>query len=160
MEGPAVSKAEAKAQAARQAQFEQQQQLHHYAQSGDSDANTAAAADAMIETPVNRVLMQTSTTGLLDVRTVLGRGRAHKRGDLRSIRVGADTWPFVLEAQTDVASAGLSRMLARLKHDAELQAVRFVGSLKRYHQLDKEIAFHLEEEAALQQLLKQQEEEY
>jgi hypothetical protein len=107
------------------------------------------------ETPVNRVLMQTSTTGLIDVRAVmtehkhptfetdipLPRKHKYRRSDLSTVEVSHDKWPFYLEHQADVASAGLVRMLAQLKNDAEMQAVKFITHYKRFKQLDREINF-------------------
>jgi hypothetical protein len=159
-EGPAMNKKAAAAIAAHQAQYEQ-------ALKQDSDEQRPVH-----ENPVNRVLMQTSTTGLIDVRAVMTEHvqQPHKRADLSTIRVRSDRWPFHLEQQADVASAGLVNMLSQYKHDAEMQAIKvrnihllfrdkdylvvwqLITHLKKYRQLDREINFHLEEEEALRML--------
>jgi hypothetical protein len=156
LEGPAISKKATKAQAALQAQYEAAQAAQAQAKrDGDNSDPLAEEKHLIKETPVNRVLMQTSTTGLIDVRAVMTehkhptsetdmpqpRKHKYRRSDLSTVEVSHDKWPFYLEHQADVASAGLVRMLAQLKNDAEMQAVKFITHYKRFKQLDREINF-------------------
>ena len=104
--------------------------------------------DSKKETPVNKVLMQTSSVGVLDVRAVMSDesiASRIKKGNLEDIRVRADRWPFYLESQYDRASSGLVNMLAQLQDEAESQAIRFISATKKFKSLDKRVEFVLEE---------------
>ena len=102
-----------------------------------------------VETIFNRVLMQTSTAGMLDVRAIMSDEAVSsriKRGDLTDIRIPVDRWPFYLEMQQDTASRGLVNMISTLRNEAESQAIRFISSIRRKKAIEKQIMFALEEE--------------
>ncbi len=112
-------------------------------------SNLAPPHDNFEETPINRVLMQTSTAGMLDVRAVMSDEAVSsriKRGNLENIRIPADRWPFYLEIQQDTASRGLTNMITALRQDAEAQAIKFLSLMRKKKALEERIAFALEEE--------------
>lgn len=112
--------------------------------SHQADLEVEVAAD----TPVTRVLLQVSTTAAFELKSIDRESSMvtrMKKGNLESIVVGVQKWPFLLESQSEIASRELISMLTKLKDESEVLGVKFISLLKKYKSLGAQIKYHLED---------------